>query len=51
MSNLNIAKEDATDEEIALALHSLIEQQEVSPIHDLEGSQTYGPPTMILTVF
>ncbi len=43
MSNLNIAKEDTTDEETALALHSLIEQQEVFPIHDLEGLSDLWP--------
>lgn len=35
MSKLNIDKEDTTEEDAAVVLRSLIEQQEVSPVHDL----------------
>jgi len=36
MSKLNIDKEDTTAEEASVVLRSLIEEQEVSPIHELE---------------
>jgi hypothetical protein len=36
MSKLNIDKEDTTEEDASVVLRSLIEEQEVSPIHELE---------------
>lgn len=42
MSKLNIDKEDTTEEDAAV-LRSLIEQQEVSPIHDLERLSDLWP--------
>jgi len=36
MSKLNIDKEDTTAEDASVVLRSLIEEQEVSPIHELE---------------
>jgi len=43
MSKLNIDKEDTTEEDVAVALQSLIEQQEVSPNHDLERLSDLWP--------
>lgn len=43
MSKLNIDKEDATEEDAAAVLRLLIEQQEVSPIHDLESLSDLWP--------
>jgi len=43
MSKLNIEKEDTTEEDIASVLRSLIEEQEVSPIHDLERLSDLWP--------
>lgn len=43
MSKLNIDKEDTTEEDAAVVLRSLIEEQEVSPIHDLERLSDLWP--------
>lgn len=36
MSKLNIDKENTTKEDASVVLRSLIEEQDVSPIHELE---------------
>ena len=43
MSKLNIDKEDTTQDDAAIALRSLIKEQEVSPIYDIERLSDLWP--------
>jgi hypothetical protein len=43
VSKLNVDKENTTKEDAAVVLRSLIEEQEVSPIHDLDRLSDLWP--------